>query len=79
MSNSPVADGILDVVNDPQYRVVLDAATQEIRDNIAKMGRDEALKSAGNMNYMLAMVRPDIIATMATIVMFDLAEKGAEK
>lgn len=79
MSNSPVADGILAIVSDPEYRKVINGALQEIRDNVAKMGRDEALMSAADMNYGIAMVRPDIISTMATIVMFELAEKENDK
>lgn len=78
MNSSPVAIGILDVVADPEYRKVLAAALQEIRDNIAKLGRDAALVQAGDMNYTLSLIRPDIIATMATIVMFELAEKDTD-
>lgn len=71
---SMIEEGILEVVADPEYQEAMNKALQEIRENVAELGRDEALKRSVQMNYLLATIRPDVVATMATVVMFDLAK-----
>lgn len=48
---------------------------QEVRENIAAMGREAAMQSHSRMELAMMMLKPEAAAVMNTILIFQLAER----
>jgi hypothetical protein len=52
---------------------------QEIRENIATMGREEAMQSHASVMLLMSSIKPESAAVFHTIIAFKLAELTAQR
>lgn len=71
---SSVGDASVDVMNDPQYRSVLLGTLEEIRVNVKRMGREEALRDFGQLVEAMGTLRQGPNEVMLVVAMFELAD-----
>lgn len=69
-----VGDASVDVMNDPAYRRTLIDTLGEIRDNVKRMGHDNAVRDFGRLVEAMGTIRQGPNEVMLVVVMFELAD-----
>lgn len=71
---SSVGDASVDVMRDPEYRQTLIETLGEIRDNVKRMGRENAVRDFGHLVETMGAIRQGPNQVMLVVVLFELAD-----
>lgn len=72
---SEISDVVIAVHEDPEFTPAIKAALQEVRENIARLGRKVALEQAVEMYHAITVLRPRVATAFMVTVLFRLAEE----